>query len=197
MKDLLHQSDDALVELTLRGQRAAFTELLNRHQGPVTGLIYQKLRDRHRTLDVSQEVFLKVFKSLPRYRQEGRFRSWILRIASNAATDVLREKSSRPIVYLGQVRGSAPPASEAAELHERREAVQETLAEIEDTFRLPLALRDIEGLSYEEIAEVTGLAVGTVKSRVHRGRERFRTKYLVRQAQAANRGLEMESGGIS
>ncbi len=197
MKDHCHLPDDVLVDLTRRGQRSAFSELVHRHKSAVTGLIQHKLRDAHRTLDVSQEVFLKVFRNLSKYEQRGRFRAWVLKIASNAAMDALREKRPKSLVFLEQVRGHAPAASEALELKERREAIHATLDELNEAFRVPLTLRDIEGLSYEEIAEVTGLAVGTVKSRVHRGRERFRAKYLVRQSRTKPEHREMESGGIS
>lgn len=197
MKDLIHLSDDVLVEMTRRGKRAAFSELVRRHKRAVTGLIHQRLRDVHRTLDVSQEVFLKVYRNLPRYEQRGRFRAWVLKIAANASLDALREKRPRSIVYLEQIRGHAPSASETLEIRERRQAVQDTLDDIEETFRVPLALRDIEGLSYEEIAEVLGVAIGTVKSRVHRGRERFRAKYLIRQARSERAHREVESGGVT
>lgn len=164
-----------------RGEEAAFAEILARYRGPIYNLCYRMSRNPEDARDLAQEVFIKVFRLLDRFDEEYAFSSWLFRIASNHCIDHLRRNRMRFL----SLDGVAGPDGEEFELQlpdegpgpdtvlERREAVsklEEVIADLPPHYKTITLLRHQQQLSYEEIAEVLQLPLGTVKARIHRAR---------------------------
>lgn len=177
-----------LVSRSCSGDLSAFNELVEMYQQLVYNVAYRMLGDRGMAEDATQEAFLSAYRSLPKFRG-GNFRSWLLRIATNACYDQLRYRKSRPQVSLEALtadpRSQAPLADPRESPEERalnaetRQAVERGLARLSPDQRLVLILCDMQGFSYEEAAQAIGASLGTVKSRLSRGRAQLRD-YLVR-----------------
>ena len=179
-------ADCDLVVRALGGADAGFEELVRRYQRPIVSYVYRMIGDYETALDLTQEVFIKVYNSLARYRPEYKFSTWIYRIAHNAAIDHLR-RVGPPAQELETEDGYARPLPSGAMTPEQESERQERRAEIEDvirqlspTYRELIILRHGHDLSYEEIAEVTGLPLGTVKNRIFRAREAMRSPLVAR-----------------
>jgi RNA polymerase sigma-70 factor (ECF subfamily) len=164
-----------LVARARGGDLAAFETLVERHRGTVYRVAARLVGD-HEAEDVAQDAFLRAYHRLGRFRGDASFRTWLLRIAHNSAVDALGRR--RPHVApdpdeLGEPRDveeSRLPA-ERLERRERLRRLEGKLALLRSEHRTVLVLRDVEGLSYEEIAEVTEMPVGSVKGRLHRARD--------------------------
>ena len=167
-----------LANMAAAGDVAAFDELVSIHAARVANLAYRLVYDATDAEDVAQEAFVKAFRSLPRLRDRSQFTGWMLKITTNAARDFLRRRSRRDEVCLEEARNTAAP-DPTAELIERRET-QDRIQDLLDTMpakhRVVLVLRDIEELSYEEMAVALGCTVSSVKNRLHRARAAFRTR---------------------
>ena len=177
-------------ELLLEGLRAgsdwAYESLLTTFQQPVYNLVSRLLWDSSDACDVVQEVFLKVFRKVRSFRGESSLRTWVYRIAVNEAhnhgrwhgrhrgQEVELESSEDARGYRDTLPAPGDSPYDYALDCERHRLVEAALAELSPSFRSVVVLRDIEDLSYEEIAEVLGLPLGTVKSRILRGREALR-----------------------
>ncbi len=169
--------DRALVEASLAGDLDAFNRLVELYQDYLFALTVRVVNDRESAADAVQEAFLSAFRNLHRFHGVS-FRSWITRIALNAATDVLRMRKRRPAdPYPEWEDDSWQPPADAAEgperatmLRSRDEALSSALQRITPDQRTAILLFDIEGYDYQEIAEMQGVSLGTVKSRIHRGR---------------------------
>ncbi len=179
-------ADSALVERALDGADAGFEELVRRYQRPIVSYVYRMIGDYEAALDLTQDVFIKVYGSLARYRSEYKFSTWIYRIAHNAAIDYLRRMGPRT-QELETEDGYARPFPSGLMTPEQESERKERRAEIEDVVRaLPAAYRELiilrhgHDLSYDEIAEVTGLPLGTVKNRIFRAREAMRSPLVAR-----------------
>ncbi len=155
-----------------------------RHQDAAYSLAFRFLRSREAAEDVTQEAFLRAWRAIESFRGE-RFRSWLLRIVANAARDELRRRKRRPQRSLDEARDDSDMASidpvepglgpqQRAEQAELRQVLEGALAELPEDWRMVVLLSDVHGLSYEEIAETTGVPLGTVKSRLSRARGRLR-----------------------
>lgn len=189
MTDALEPADEHLVSLSKDGNLDAFNSLVERYQGPVYNLCLRLVGDRGAAEDATQEAFISAYRSLERF-EGGSFRSWILRIAANESKDELRRRGRRPAESLhrqdetNERQFDAPDTSESApdyiERLEVGEAIQTALLALPFDQRQAILLSDLHGYHYEEIARVTRSNVGTVKSRIHRGRERLRTLLLER-----------------
>lgn len=190
-------SEDAeLVTGALAGSESAFRELVLRYQRPVHGLILRMVRDRALAEDLAQEVFIKAFRALDTFDQRRKFSSWLFKIAHNTAIDQLRrrqvetvpletpdEEKADLLALLPDPKGESPDT-----LLKRRslaEAIGTAIGQLRVDYREVVVLRFQEGLAYEEIAEITGLPLGTVKTHLHRAR-----KALVRSLSAQGWGLE-------
>lgn len=156
-----------------RGDERAFEELVRDHQDRVFGLILRMLGDRGEAEDLTQEVFVAVHQALPRFRGESRLSTWIWRIAKNHALNRIKVLVRRERLPDAGPLEEAPRPDRVYDERERRSAVQRAIARLEPDSRLVVALRDLEGLSYEEIAEIVEEPLGTVKSRLHRARLRL------------------------
>jgi RNA polymerase sigma-70 factor (ECF subfamily) len=191
LESCLEQSSPAdpswLVEGLRAGTPDAYETLITRYQQPVYNLVYRLMNDAADTSDVVQEVFLKVFRNIGSFRGGSSLKAWIYRIAVNEAYNRRRwfSRHKRKEVGLEAEEGSArsyeytlcdpgrSPFELAADV-ELRSMVERALTEVNPIFRPAVVLRDIEGMSYDEIADVLGVSLGTVKSRIQRGREALR-----------------------
>jgi RNA polymerase sigma-70 factor (ECF subfamily) len=169
---------EVLAHQAARGDVAAFDELVALHESRVVNLAYRLVNDSTDAEDVAQEAFVKAFRSLPRLRDKGQFSGWVLRITVNAARDHLRRRKSRDEVGL-EAADNLPGAASTADVVEHQvaqERIRHLLATMAQKHREVLVLRDIEGMSYEEIAEVLHCTVSGVKNRLHRARAAFRQR---------------------
>jgi RNA polymerase sigma-70 factor (ECF subfamily) len=175
-----------LVEAARRGDVESFNALVRLYEGRVYNLCFRMLGDAESAADAAQEAFLSAFRNLRGFRG-GSFRSWMLRIATNASYDALRARKRRPAVSLDaasedegedaaplQIADPAESPDDTALRRELATAIQAGLGVLPEDQRAVIVLSDIEGLSYEEIAHITGANLGTVKSRLSRGRARLR-----------------------
>ncbi|MGD8568784.1 MAG: RNA polymerase sigma factor RpoE [Gammaproteobacteria bacterium] len=176
------QVDQALVERVQRGEKAAFDILVRKYQHKVVKLISRYVKDQQEVYDVAQEAFIKAYRALPKFRGESAFYTWMYRIAINTAKNYLVAQGRRlPSTDIEaqdaeQFEGdSALKEYATPESMLRRDEIQETvfrtIENLPDDLRTAITLREIEGLSYEEIAEAMDCPVGTVRSRIFRARE--------------------------
>jgi RNA polymerase sigma-70 factor (ECF subfamily) len=169
--------DRALVEQSLRGDLEAFNRLVELYQDYLFALVVRVVADREAAADAVQEAFFNAYRNLARFHGDS-FRSWLSRIALNAATDILRVRKRRPADPFPEWEDDSwqPPAPDSdnpertAVRNARGRALNVALTQITDDQRRAIVLYDVEGYDYQEIAEMTGVSLGTVKSRIHRGR---------------------------
>ncbi|MCP9489835.1 MAG: sigma-70 family RNA polymerase sigma factor [Solirubrobacteraceae bacterium MAG38_C4-C5] len=169
------RSDEQLVAQTLRGELSAFEEIVQRHRGAVF-TVAARIVGPGDAEDVSQDALLRAFNRLDRFRGEGPFRAWLLRIARNTALNALAARRDIPTGdddVTGARDRDPPQRTPAQSLQdgERRERMRIKLRGLSPAHRAVLVLRDVEGLSYEEIAAVVDAPLGTVKGRLHRARD--------------------------
>lgn len=174
-------TDQQLVQRAQRGELRAFDLLVLKYQGRIAALVSRYISDPGEVEDVTQEAFIKAYKALPKFRGDSAFYTWLYRIAANAAKNYLVARGRRPageasvediesFEHSGLVSEVSTP--EAVVMGEELAAVVESaLEELPDELRAALTLREFEGLSYDDIAEVLGCPVGTVRSRIFRARE--------------------------
>jgi RNA polymerase sigma-70 factor (ECF subfamily) len=175
--ELQHARDRALVEQALNGNLEAFNELVRLYQDYLFALVVRVVNDRDSAADAVQEAFFSCYRNLNRFRGDS-FRSWLTRIALNAATDVLRYRKRRPADPFPEWEDDSwqPPAGEDSSPERqamRRQSSRmliQAMAQITEDQRRAIVLFDVEGFDYQEIADMTGVSLGTVKSRIHRGR---------------------------
>lgn len=175
--------EQELIERSRQGDLDCFNQLVERYQRDVYNLCLRMLGDPHAAEDATQEAFISAFKGVGRFRG-GSFRAWLFTIAANASRDRLRTLRRRPAVSLDaltvdmDVDCRQPSPEDYAMGRERGEEIARALDALPPEMRLAVILRDIEGLEYEEIARITSSSMGTVKSRISRGRERLRRSLL-------------------
>ncbi len=181
--------DRRLVKRLKEGDDRAFQELVSTYQNRIFSLTLRFMGNREEAEDLAQEVFLTVFRAIGSYRGDGRFYTWLYRIASNTCKNRLKYLKGRhhhrsidiedsPQAQLPAQEGGARqslqsqvPGPEAAVQGNRlQRAIQEEIAQLDAEHRLLIVLRDIQGLSYQDIIRITGLPAGTLKSRLHRAR---------------------------
>ena len=162
----MEEPDPQVVLEAQRGKAAAFEELVRAYQAPVWRLVHQLVRDPQLAEDVTQEAFLRAYRFLPRYRGDSRFSTWLLSVARNCAMDELRrfERRQRLVERL-RARPQRPAWDQSLTLE-----VHDVLAALPPELREPIVLIDMLGTSYAEVAVILKTPVGTIKSRVHRGR---------------------------
>ena len=182
-------SDGELIVKAIGGREDGFEELVRRYQRPIVGYIYRMLSDYDASLDVSQEVFIKVYKSLDKYSSEYKFSTWLYRIAHNATIDHIRRNSqnlqsleteSEDGAYQMQLESSAPTPEQNQERREWKSEIESVVKCLPSAYRELIVLRHNQELSYDEIAEVTNLPLGTVKNRLFRAREMMREIFIER-----------------
>ena len=188
VNDSVEEEDSQLVERAQDGDRDAFQKLVKRYQDKVYSICYGKLKDEQDSLDVSQDVFVKVFRYLENFNHESSFYTWLYRITVNTCIDYLRKQSRRAQVDYDDtikrdedVEGNdllmpsklGVNPDKAFDRKELREKMLEALESLSEKHRTILNLREVEGLSYKEMAEVLEISKGTVMSRLYHARQYF------------------------
>jgi RNA polymerase sigma-70 factor, ECF subfamily len=182
-------SDPEVVTLARKGSEAAYRELLSRYERPVFSLVFRMVRDRETAEDLSQETFIKVLNNLDRYSPEFKFSSWLFKIANNLTIDHLRRRrvdtisiegapdavtaESAKATSIAVVSASESPLEEL-ESRELGTAIERAIGKLRPEYRACIMLRHVEDKSYEEIAEIVKLPLGTVKTYIHRARHELR-----------------------
>ena len=186
-RDLSAVSDRELVAIAISGFDGSFEELVRRYQRPISAYVYRMVGNYESALDLTQEIFIKVYNSLKRYRAEFKFSTWIYKIAHNAAVDHLRRNSTREQSLVAGTEGetfdlpiesSRLTPEQESERKERRTEIESVIRALPANYRELIILRHSQDLSYEEIVEVTGLPLGTVKNRLFRAREMMRQQFV-------------------
>jgi RNA polymerase sigma-70 factor (ECF subfamily) len=181
--------DRELVASAVAGHEGGFEELVRRYQRPISAYVYRMVGDYDAALDLTQEIFIKVYGSLARYRSEFKFSTWIYKIAHNCAVDHLRRNNGREQSLVGGLEGDTyelpiesrrPSPEQESERRERRIEIEGVVRSLPAVYRELIILRHSQDLTYEEIVEVTGLPLGTVKNRLFRAREMMRQQFVGR-----------------
>ena len=187
---ILSLSDEDLMGRVAEDDERAFTELVRRFQGRVMNLVSRVLNDRECGDDIAQEVFVRVFQHRRNYRRGSKFSTWLFTIAANLAKNEIRRRVRRrnwfSLNALQEVLKDsaiqlADPTEGRESLMEReqlQDAMGRAIATVPEKYRLALVLRDLDGLAYEEIAQVLGIPGGTVRSRINRARGMLRRKLI-------------------
>lgn len=182
-------TDGELIVIAVTGGTDGFEELVRRYQRPITGYVYRMLGNHESALDVTQEVFIKVYNSLSKYSSEYKFSTWLYRIAHNAAIDHMRRNSISAMSieaenpdgsYQIQIESGRPSPEQDHERREWRNEIDAVVKILPPAYRDLILLRHSRDLSYDEIADVTGLPLGTVKNRLFRAREMMRHIFIER-----------------
>lgn len=169
------KSDDALILLFQNGEHTVFRHLVERYQEKIRNLIYSIFNEQDIVDDLSQEVFIKVFEALPKFRFESSFYTWLYRIAVNKSRDEMRRRKVKRFFTFHSVESTSGIKIEnlmtvTFDDENVREVIEKTLQKIPEKYRTPIVLKDIDGMSYDEIADILECEIGTVKSRLSRGR---------------------------
>lgn len=192
------------------GDEEAFRELVRRFKEPITSFAMRMLNDREKAVDVAQETFISVFTHADGYRPMARFTSWLYRIAYNLAVNEIRRQRRQPAISLDagsaddpdgaprfEARHDGPSAEEEMLGRERRDAVRRCVASLPPKYRGAIVMKDMEGLTFEEIASILNCPESTVKTRVMRGRRMIVKRlepYLNSQEAAARRPRSVLKG---
>ncbi len=182
----MEPSDWELVRRCKDGDRQAFRELVERYQRKTVAIALCMLHDREDALEVSQEAFAKVFTNIQQFKEEASFYTWLYRIVVNLAIDRQRQKGRQPLLEDDQGDGesggiSATPAATNSDPYEQvkdkelRDRIRAAIAELTPAHKAVILLREVEGLSYEEISEILQCSRGTVMSRLHYARKRLQS----------------------
>jgi RNA polymerase sigma-70 factor, ECF subfamily len=185
-EELASLTDSEVVQRFLDGEQRAFGELVNRYDSRLVNFVYRTVGDRERAQDLVQETFVRVYRHLHRFDQTKKFSTWIYTIASNLAKNELRNRSRNPLVLFQTIKKNWDADHRPLEWEDEsmkpddlfrkrhlREMVDEAVKELPEHHRLVFVLRELEGRTYEEIAEITDTNLGTVKSRLNRARNNF------------------------
>jgi RNA polymerase sigma-70 factor (ECF subfamily) len=183
-------SDHELVAATKEGDEIAFQELVRRYRNPITNFVFRMLDDYDRAVELAQETFLRVYANADRYQATFHFSTYIYRIATNLAISELRQRKRRHFISMftpwrrDDDEDDQPldfaderPLQDVELIdRERRDAVSRAIKTLPEKYRAALVLRDVEGISYEEISAILNISEGTVKSRINRARTMLREK---------------------
>jgi|TARA_A200000113_G_scaffold211410_1_gene212113 RNA polymerase sigma-70 factor (ECF subfamily) len=169
----------ALIELVKKGDKKAYNTLVLKYQDRLVFSVYKFLKDFELAQDIAQEAFIKAYKNIEKFRGDSQFYTWIYRIAINTAKNVISTKARASEVYdndaTDQLLSESATTSENPEnilqAEQLRSEINKALQNLPEDIRVTLSLREFDGLSYEEIAKVLNCPIGTVRSRIHKGRE--------------------------
>ena len=168
-KILSLDDDFSLIKQFIDGDESVFSELLKRHKEKVRNIIYLTLSNTDGVDDIAQEVFITVYRHLKSFRFESQFTTWLYRITINKCKDHLRKKNIRSIFL--PLKDEEPVFESINEDTDIKHIVRNAVGTLPDKLRIPLVLKDLEGFSYQEIADTLECEIGTVKSRIFRARE--------------------------
>ena len=169
----------ALIELVKKGDKKAYNTLVLKYQDRLVYSVYKFLKDFELAQDIAQEAFIKAYKNIEKFRGDSQFYTWIYRIAINTAKNVVSTKARKSEIYdndaTDQLLSESATTSENPEnilqAEQLRSEINKALQNLPEDIRVTLSLREFDGLSYEEIAKVLDCPIGTVRSRIHKGRE--------------------------
>jgi RNA polymerase sigma-70 factor (ECF subfamily) len=189
LENIQKLTDIELIATAISGREDGFEELVRRYQRQITSYVYRMLSDYDASLDVTQEVFIKVYNSLEKYSSDYKFSTWLYRIAHNAAIDYMRRNSANlqsleteteDGAYQLQLESSLPTPEQLQERNEWKSEIEAVVKCLPAVYRELILLRHAQDLSYDEIAEITELPLGTVKNRLFRAREMMREMFIER-----------------
>ncbi|MDM7922237.1 MAG: sigma-70 family RNA polymerase sigma factor [Pyrinomonadaceae bacterium] len=182
-------SDHQLIDAVRGGDELAFEEIVARYRNPITNYLFRFLNDYEESVDLAQETFIRVYFALDRYHKGYAFSTYIYKIATNLAISEIRRRKRRSLLSLtglfqgedeSQVEFQPPDTRPGPDQNligdERERVIAAAIAALPTKYRVPIVLRDIEGLSYDEIAGIMGLGLGTTKSRISRARGLLKEK---------------------
>ncbi len=185
-EELKSLGDSQVVQRFLDGEHRAFGILVDRYDSRLLNFVYRTVGDRERAQDLVQETFVRVYRHLHRFDQSKKFSTWIYTIASNLAKNELRNRSRNPLVLFQTIKKNWEADHRPLEWEDHsykpddlfrkrhlREIVERAVQQLPEHHRIVFVLRELEGKTYEEIAEITGVNLGTVKSRLNRARNNF------------------------
>lgn len=189
IENLRTVTDADLIVAAIAGGSDSFEELVRRYQRPITGYVFRIVCDYEASLDVTQEVFIKVYNSLAKYSSDYKFSTWLYRIAHNAAVDHLRrnnisqqslEAENADGTFELQLESQGATPEQDHQRSQWRSEIETVVNLLPSAYKELIVLRHGQDLSYDEIAEVTGLPLGTVKNRLFRAREMMRGIFIER-----------------
>lgn len=182
-------SDHQIIEIVKAGDESAYAEIVDRYRNPLTNYLFRMIGDYEEAVDLVQESFVRVYFALERYHTDFAFSTYIYRIATNLAISEIRRRKRRNLFSIstffqsddGEDREIHPPdlrslPDEEIVDAELKRAIEKAIAALPDKYRAPIVLRDVQELSYEEVAGILGLGLGTTKSRISRARALLREK---------------------
>ena len=186
-REALTQLDDSsVVTRFLEGEQRAFGILVNRYDNRLVNFVYRTIGDRERAQDLVQETFIRVYRHLHRFDTTKKFSTWIYTIASNLAKNELRNRSRNPLVFFQTIKKNWEADHRPLEWEDNsykpddlyrkrhlRTVVEQAISELPEHHRVVFVLRELQGKTYEEISQITGVNLGTVKSRLNRARNNF------------------------
>ncbi len=173
-------SDEELVEKIKKGDIDAYEEIIKKYENKVCGIIYHMIKNQNDVEDLAQEVFIKVYKNLSKFKGDSSLYTWIYKITVNLCLDEVKKRKN--IIYLdeklevedGELERELPSSDKTqVELYEEKELkekLHKCIGKLPEKQRVMIVLRDIKGFSYEEISEITSVKLGTVKSQINRAR---------------------------
>ena len=180
------RTDEAVVQAVLDGDQDAFGELVERYQGRLVNYLYRLLHNTDEAHDVAQEVFVKVYQALDRFDPRYRFSTWLFRVGQNAAIDLIRKRRLKLVSLHRQDDGEegrdwelpSPERGPYRQMRnaERGEAIHQAIARLPDEYRELISLRHFAELSYDEIAQLKQMPLGTVKNKLFRGRQMLKER---------------------
>jgi RNA polymerase sigma-70 factor, ECF subfamily len=178
--------DSGVVARFLEGEKRAFNELVDRYQSRLLNFVYRTTGDRERAEDLVQETFIRVYRHIHRFDQSKKFSTWVYTIASNLAKNELRNRSRNPLVLFQTIKKNWGADEKPLEWEDNtyrpddlfrkrhlKQMVDSVVEELPEHHRVVFVLREMEGKTYDEIADITGCNLGTVKSRLNRARNNF------------------------
>jgi RNA polymerase sigma-70 factor (ECF subfamily) len=184
-----NRSDHALIEATKQGDESAFAEIVQRYRNPIVNYLYRFLNDYEEAIDLAQETFVRVYFAIDRYHTGFAFSTYIYRIATNLAISEIRKRKRRRLLSLTglfqfetdettefQPKDDRQLQDDTLVEDEQSRVIARAIAALPEKYRVPIILRDVDGRSYEEIAEIMELGLGTTKSRISRGRGLLKEK---------------------
>ena len=190
----MSDSDRELMERLKNGDMSAFDQIVEKHKVSLINFAYRFVGDQETAEDIAQETFIRIYKNIRRYRSDkAGLRTWMYKIAANLCKNELRRRSRRSKVLVSAAIGDqentgnpiefmqdkAPGPDQQLEKKEFQKILSETISRLPEKFRTVLILRDIEGMTYEEISQITGKPAGTIKSRLNRARLMLKDKMMV------------------
>lgn len=179
----MSEGERNLLEKAKNGDVLAFERLITEYQKKVFNIAFRMVGNYDDASELTQEVFIRVFKSLKNFKEQSLFSTWIYKITTNVCLDEIRKRKKRKVVYLDeeikleenevkrQIEDDKPTPEMIAEKNEISKAVNDAIESLSEEHRTVIVLRDLQGFSYEEIAKITSCPEGTVKSRINRARQ--------------------------